>query len=171
MQSWLYYLHKLILMEGRAMNKFPTLALSLALLLGGIGIMTQATANPSKHGYGGGMGMGMMMGKSWMMTLSDEQQQKVNKLRLDYKKKTYLLKAQMKQTKIELALLITSDSPKKADINKKIDRIISLKGQKLRLKVDHKMAVRKVLNDEQRVTFDLHVMKKAAHGKRRGYRH
>ena len=43
-----------------------------------------------------------------MEGLTDEQRNQLDKLHLEYKKKKYLLEAQMKQTKIELALLITA---------------------------------------------------------------
>ena len=90
----------------------------------------------------------------------------IDKLHLDYKKEKLLLKTQLKQAKVELGLLITSDSPKKADTSKKIEEILKLKKSKMTLKVDHKIAVRKILNEEQRVAFDMHVLKNMYHGKR-----
>ncbi len=148
------------------MRYLTTIALGLLLLAGGTGMMGEASANPSREGYGGGMRHSMHgHDKPWMEGLTDEQRNQLDVLHLEYKKKKYLLEAQMKQAKIELALLITADSPNKNGISKKIDEIVKLKGEKLRLKADHKIDVRKVLNPDQRVIFDLHVLKKAHYGK------
>ena len=70
------------------------------------------------------------------------------------------------QAKVELALLITSDSPSKKEINSKIDQVLKLKGEKMHLAADHKVEVRKLLTTEQRVSFDTHVLKKAYRGKK-----
>lgn len=146
------------------MKYLSTAALGIILFTSGMGLMIQP-AMASSHG--GGKHHCMHKGhKAWMGTLDEKQQKQIDKLHLDYKKKKYLLKTQLKQTKVELALLITTDSPKKSDINKKIEQIVKLKKDKISLKVDHKIAVRKVLNEEQRVTFDMHVLKKAYKGKR-----
>ncbi len=127
-------------------------------------------APPALAHHGGGMGM-MHGGGSWKATLSDEQQAQIAKLKLDYKKKKYPLKAKLKQAKVDLALLMTEDNPSQKNINKKIDEIVQLKSQKMRLKANHKIAVRKLLNENQRVKFDMKIMKKAFHGKKHRRHH
>lgn len=145
------------------MKYLTTAALGLILLTGGMGLMVQPAISAS---HADGMHHGMHKGhKVWMATLSEQQQKQIDKLYLDYKKKKYLLKTQLKQAKVELALLITTDSPRKSDITKKIEQIIKLKKSKMSLKVNHKIAVRKLLNEKQRIAFDMHVLKKAYHGK------
>jgi Spy/CpxP family protein refolding chaperone len=145
--------------------------LSTALLGTGIGLTGPALADEhGMHGMGEmhGKGHGMYShhgGGGWKASLTDEQSKQIDKLRLDYKQKAYLLKARIKQAKIELAMLITTDSPKQKDIDKKIDEILKLKGEKMRLKAAHKISVRKLLTEEQRVQFDLHVLNKAYDGK------
>ena len=140
-------------------------------------IITALTAGlsftpPALAHHGGGTGMGMMHGGgSWKATLSDEQQAQIAKLKLDYKKKKYPLKAKLKQAKVDLALLMTEDNPSQKNINKKIDEIVQLKSQKMRLKANHKIAVRKLLNENQRVKFDMKIMKKAFHGKKHRRHH
>ena len=64
-------------------------------------------------------------------------------LRLAYKRDKYLLKAKLKQAKVEFALLITTDSPNKSSISSKIDQIVKLKKEKLHLKENHKINIRK----------------------------
>lgn len=132
------------------------------LALTSAGLSTTALAD-----HGKGM-HGMHHGGGWKSTLTDEQRGKIDKLKLEYKKKKYPLKAKLKQAKIDLALLMISDKPSDSAINKKIDQIVKLKKEKLQLKARHKIAVRKILNEEQRVKFDMKVLKKAMHGKKHG---
>jgi len=125
-----------------------------------------------RHGGGGSMhgpgyrGYGMH-GSSWRYSLSDEQRPKIEKMKLDYYKKKMPLKAKKKTLKTELALLVTKDNASKAGINSKIDQYLRVKKQLLRLKYAHKIAVRKELTPEQRVSFDLAVMKKSSRARRR----
>ena len=62
--------------------------------------------------------------------------------------------------------VITSDNPKQDQINQKIDQIVKLKAEKMRLKAAHKIQVRSVLNEDQRVQFDMMMLKKAYKGKK-----
>lgn len=158
------------------MKALTTFALGLLLTIGAIGIPSLATADHSprweqskKHDdMRGGR---HMSGKRWMATLTDQQQNEMDRLRLEYKKKKYLLKAKMRQAKVEFALLITTDAPNKSAIDSKIDQIAELKKEKLQLKANHKIQVRKLLTVDQRVHFDMYVLKKAAKGKHRKGRH
>lgn len=148
------------------MKSLPTLLIMAALAGGGLALTTTAVA--AQHGGHGmhmkGMGSGMHQG-GWRATLSDDQIKQIDKLKLEHKKKTYPLNTGIKQARVELAMLITSDKPDQKAINSKIDEIVKLKAEKMRLKASHKVAVRKVLNEDQRVLFDMHVLKKAYHGK------
>jgi Spy/CpxP family protein refolding chaperone len=160
------------------MKHLSAVLLITSLAAGGLGISQTALAD--SHG----MGMGHMDGKQyrmghggsgcWRASLTDEQRKKLDPLRLEYKKKVYPLKAKIKQAKVELALLIGSDSPKQKDIDKKIDEIAKLKAEKMRLKATHKIAVRKLLTPEQKTKFDMKLLKKAYKGKsgfKHGYHH
>ena len=164
------------------MRTLTKLTLTLLITAGGISLPLLATAEPSprwEHGrmHGGGMmheggyGTKHSFGHNWKASLTDEQSKKIDKLRLSYKRNTYLLKAKLKQAKVELALLITEDEPNKSGISSKIDQITKLKKEKLHLKTNHKIDVRKLLTEDQRVQFDLAVLKKAAKGKYRKGRH
>ena len=149
--------------------------LSTALIGSGMGMTGSALAD--EHGMGGmhGSGHGMYShhgGGGWKATLSDEQSKQIDKLRLEYKQKTYPIKAKIQAAKIELAMLMMADAPKQKDIDKKIDEIIKLKGEKMRLKVAHKISIRKLLSEEQRVQFDLHLLNKAyGYGGKKGHGH
>lgn len=142
------------------MKKLLTALLISSLTLVGTGISTIALAD-----QGAGM-HGMYHGDGgWKASLTDEQRTTIDSMKLKYKKKLYPLKAKLKQAKVELALLMTSDNPGQSAINKKIDEIVKLKKEKMQLKTSHKIAVRKLLNKEQRVKFDMKILKKAYHGK------
>jgi len=153
------------------MKHLTTALLLTALAGGGLGVMMPVMAAEQ-----GQQGMRMMHDKGygrhhrdgWKSTLTEEQTKQVGKLKLDYKKKVYPIKAKIKQAKVELALLITANKPNQKAIDSKIDEIMKLKATKMRLKAAHKIGVRKVLNEEQRVQFDMKMLKKAYHGKK-GY--
>lgn len=103
---------------------------------------------------------------SWKDTLSQEQRQQVARLKLDFKTLALPNKAKIKQARIELALLVTADKADSVAIDKKIDEILKLKGEIIRAKAKLRVEIRKVLNEAQRVKFDLNVLKKASRGKK-----
>lgn len=150
------------------------LLLLVSTLLGSIGLTTAAWADPGPGMmYGGGRHMGMHGGQdgcgpSWKDTLTDEQRAALAKLKLDYLKVKAPIKAKIKNLKVELALLVTTDKPDTNAINKKIDELTKLKNDKLKEKYKYIAAKRKVLNAEQQVLFDMRVMQKAMHGKGKG---
>ena len=104
----------------------------------------------------------------WMESLSDEQKAKIAKLRLEYKKVKSLKKAEIRVKKLELATMVAHDPPDQDAINKKIDEILDLKREKMQKKYAFKIAMRSLLTPEQQVSFDMHMLKKALHGKGHG---
>jgi Spy/CpxP family protein refolding chaperone len=78
------------------------------------------------------------------------------------------IKAKIKNLKVELAMLVTTDKPDTNAINKKIDELTKLKNDKMREKYKYIIAKRKVLTAEQQVLFDTRVIQKAMHGKGKG---
>lgn len=158
------------------MKRLSTIQASLLAFFTMMALSTSVWADPTaREGQSGAMMHGMQKehgsyGMHWKQTLTDDQRAKIGKMRLDYFKKKYPLKAKKKAAKIELALLVAQDDPNKRAINKKIDDLVGLKKQLLQLRYDHKLKVRKALNAEQRVLFDTKLLKKAHHGKRR-HRH
>jgi len=144
-------------------------ALLLTILAGsGLGVMTPAIADQPGMGQMHGKGYGMGYGGGWKSTLSDEQRTKIAKLKLSYKQKAIPLKLKIKEAKVELAMLITASKPNNEAIDTKIDQIVNLKARKMSLKADYKIAVRKLLNDDQKVWFDMRILKKAYYGGKGG---
>lgn len=122
------------------------------LLVTGFGLATSALAKDNNH--------------NWKDTLTRDQQQQVAKFKLDYKKVALPIKARIRQARIELAMLSTVDQPDQTQIDSKIEEILKLKGEKIRARVKLRTQIRNVLNEEQRIKFDLHVLKKASLGKK-----
>jgi Spy/CpxP family protein refolding chaperone len=107
---------------------------------------------------------------AWKESLSKVQKDKLRKMKVDFMKVKYPLKAKMKTIKLELAVLATADTPDQNSINAKIDELLALKKEMMQAKYAHKIAVRKELTPEQRVLFDKHMLKKAKKGKCKGKR-
>lgn len=152
------------------MKNLTTALLITTLASGGMGLMSSAIA--VEHGMHGKQHAMHHGGGGWKANLTEKQTKQIAKLKLDYKKQVYPIKTKIKQAKVELAMLISTDKPKKKLINKKIDEIVKLKAEKMRFKATHKIEVRKVLNTEQRVLFDMKMLKKAYHdkkGRRQGH--
>ena len=144
------------------MKTLKTLVITIPLLLAGTAMPTTALAVDGRHHM-----MGGQHGSShWKNTLSDEQKNKLRVLKLKKKKQIIPLKLKIKQARVELAMLTGNDKPKQAAIDKKIGEIVKLKQKKMQLKAKHKIAVRKLLNSNQKVMFDLRLLKKAKKGKR-----
>ena len=109
-----------------------------------------------------------MLGPHWKTTLSPEQVQELDRLRVEYAKLKAPLKAKAKAIKLDLAVLATADEPDVAAINARIDQMLTLKRQMMGHKYGHIAAKRRVLTPEQRVSFDMEVLKRSKHkGKKR----
>jgi Spy/CpxP family protein refolding chaperone len=112
----------------------------------------------------------------WKRTLTDKQRQALRKMKLAYKRQKYLLKAQMREARVQLAILITSNKPGNSAIDRKIADISKIKAKIIRLKVNKLIKIRRMLTPDQRLSFDMKVLKKAYQGKkhrqkRRYHRH
>ncbi|GMR07766.1 MAG: hypothetical protein BMS9Abin26_0770 [Gammaproteobacteria bacterium] len=107
----------------------------------------------------------------WKKALSDEQRARLQALMLDHMKNKFPLKAKKKALKIDLALLVMTDKPNEKTIDKKINELLAVKKQMMKLKYAHKITVRKALTPEQRVLFDMHILKKSMRGKHRKHSH
>ena len=89
-----------------------------------------------------------------MLNLSDEQKEKVKELRTAHMKENTEFQLQMKEKEVALQKLITSDNPDMDEVKKLIDEMGAIHTQKMQKEAAHKIAVRKILNDDQKVIFD-----------------
>ena len=117
-----------------------------------------------------GHGKGIYEASCWTETLTEEQKAKRAQMRLEFKKVKFLIKAQIKVKKVELAVLVTQDNPDQMAIERKIEEILVLKKEKMQKKYAYKVALRNMLTPEQRVLFDMKMLKKAYKGKSYGHK-
>jgi len=117
-----------------------------------------------RHGSSGHGGGSHIFGTPWKDTLTKEQALQIDKMHLKLHKKTTVVKAKIKVAKLEMAILVIEDSPSQSKIDKKVKQITELKQQKMKLHNAHVIEMRKVLTEEQRVTFDSKVLSMASRG-------
>ena len=84
------------------------------------------------------------------LQLSDAQVDSIKKMRFDYRKTSILLTADKEVAKMEFDQLVHSKTVKEAAIREAGEKIIAVKTKKIRAKVEAKIAVMKLLSDEQR---------------------
>ena len=123
--------------------------------------------------YGKGQGKGMCMKENTccgIPDLTDEQETKIENLKTAHMKEMLPLKNQMGEKRAQLKTLTTADKVDMAAVNKKIDEIGSLKVEMMKKKEAHRQDVRALLNDNQRLYFDMHKGKGYGHkGGKRGH--
>lgn len=144
--------------------------LKLAVLTGII-LVTQNLAAQKGKGYGKGQGNDNWQGKGYCLSipdLSDEQKDKISQLRIVHLKEVKNLKNELNEKMAKHQTLITADEANLDLINKNIDEITQIKNKLMKAKAAHQQAIRALLTEEQKVYFDLHLMKKGKRG--HGYR-
>jgi Spy/CpxP family protein refolding chaperone len=111
------------------------------------------------------------MGKEWFAghwkrTLTPEQQTQIDQLRVNHAKASAPLTAKMGSIKMDLAVLATAEEPDTATIQQHIDEMVELKKKIMQQRYAHIAAVRKVLTQEQRASYDMMILKHATKRKR-----
>ena len=81
-----------------------------------------------------------------------------NEMHLQLKKETSALKATKALRKVELNILITSDNPDMTAIETKIEELVNVKKQIMMKKYSHKVKMRAMLNEDQRISFDMGIL-------------
>lgn len=84
--------------------------------------------------------------------LSDEQLDKLKKIKMESKKKAIRLKAELEVTEIELEELLKDDPIDMKEVEKKVSQIVSVKKEKMLLKAGKKADMSAVLSKKQRET-------------------
>ncbi|GJL56465.1 MAG: hypothetical protein NPIRA02_35970 [Nitrospirales bacterium] len=67
-----------------------------------------------------------------------------------------------------MPILVTQDNADQGAINKKIDEVLKLKKEYMQKNIHLKLPCAAFLTPEQRVTFDMQILKKVVHGKGHG---
>lgn len=84
------------------------------------------------------------------LNLSDAQVEGIQKMRFDYRKNSVMLKAEKEVAKMEFDRLVHGKTVDESAIRAAGEKIIAAKTKKIRAKVEAKIAVMKLLTDEQR---------------------
>ncbi len=99
------------------------------------------------------------------LDLTDVQKEKMHDLRIAFKKENIKVKAEMELSHIELHELIFDDvTGKKLDIA--INKVADLKSKIFKMQINNKVAMRNILNDEQKEK--MKQLKMMKHGFRKG---
>ncbi len=96
--------------------------------------------------------------------LTKDQQKQIDELKTALIKDRISFKNQIEEKKAHLKTLAMADQADMNAINKTVDELYALKAEFAKKKEAHIQAVRKILNDEQRLYFDLKHSKMGGHG-------
>ncbi len=88
--------------------------------------------------------------------LSDEQKEKIEKFRIDHMKEMLQFKNQLAEKVAKKQTLMTADDPDINVINTIIDEIGAIKIEMMKKQAEGKLSIRNLLNDDQKVFFDMH---------------
>ncbi len=88
------------------------------------------------------------------LELTDEQQEAIEDLRVAHAKAVKADQDALRLKMVQLQSETTEESPNKSDIDQLTDEIGALQTNLLKARVSHKMEVRAVLDDEQKIKFD-----------------
>jgi Spy/CpxP family protein refolding chaperone len=130
----------------------PVIGLLLATLVvshpvsayegGGKGYKKHKQGQMRKHGEGQGI-----------PGLTSEQLVKMQKLKLAHKKEALPLRTKMQAKRLDMETLVLEDADLKK-INAKIEQIGKIRIELQKKRMAHRMGVRKLLTEEQRIRFD-----------------
>lgn len=110
-------------------------------------------------------------GEMKFLDLNDEQKTKIKKMKIAHKKELKKLKYAIQEKNAKLKALELEDNADLSAINKVIDEIGAIKVDQMKKRAAHKQEIRKMLNEEQRMKFDMREERRhkneGKHGKRK----
>ncbi|OQX99528.1 MAG: hypothetical protein B6I24_02390 [Bacteroidetes bacterium 4572_128] len=98
--------------------------------------------------------------------LTAEQEKKIESLVLTHKRKRIDFRNKRSSKEVHLRTLETSSTPNTKEINKTIEELSSIKTTMAKESSKHRMDVRALLTEKQKLYFDTHFEKKGKHDKR-----
>ncbi len=99
--------------------------------------------------------------------LTEEQEAKINDLRLEHLKANTAFRNQMNELRAKKQTLMTSDNSDSKEINAVIDQMTGIHNKMMKTSAKHHQDVRNLLTDEQKIIFDSKPMR--GHGKSHGH--
>ena len=144
------------------MKKKLFASLILLLIIGGT-VFAQRGPR-SEKGFDRGFDRGDRPGISERLDLSDDQQIKFDALKVTHIKSTQELHDQLREKQVKLDGMLNDDKIDQKAVDNLVKEIGGAKTELMKARISHKIEVRSLLNDEQKIKFDM----MANH---RGYQH
>jgi Spy/CpxP family protein refolding chaperone len=125
------------------------------------------------HGKGQMHTRGMQQGKMHkrgdrnILDLTDAQKEQMKEMRIAHRKQSQDLRNQIEELQLKKKHLMTSENPDKNALLDNINQMSKVKNQLAKMKVDHQMEKRSILNDDQLALF----LSRPHMGKRHGKYH
>ncbi len=91
----------------------------------------------------------------WLPDLSDDQKDAIKEIRLEGMKQQLPLKNKKDELKAQLKTEMTADQPNEARINELIEEMGKIDIDKHKIRAKNRLEIRKLLNEEQRLIFDM----------------
>lgn len=139
-------------------NVLPGLVLMIL-----VGLTTGNVLAQPGRGMKKGPGFGMkhmgdpeMCRLTKMLELTDEQQEKVKALKLDFMKENLSIKNQLNVKRAELKAMQAQERVNMSEVNGKIDEITELTGDMMKAVAELHQEIREELTEDQRLLFDSH---------------
>ena len=144
------------------MNNIKLNSLAVMFLAAGLFLACQAYGQQMN---GGGRHMGDRQGTMSRMperhfaipNLTDDQKQKIEKLRLEFDRNTLQTHNSIGEKEAQLRILLTQDKVNQDQVDKLIDDIGNLRTSIRKERVKTELKVRDLLTDDQKVIFDTHL--------------
>ena len=167
-------MEKLVTLKTKSLTLASCSLVCILLLFGG-----ETLAGESAHGHGGEKSHGEKphAGKAhkgkkkskkghhftahWAQSLSAEQKKEVDLMHLKLDQDLLLLKAKLNVVQTELNLLTAKNQADKKEIYKKIDDYMAIQSKIMLHRYDHLLEMRGVLNADQRISYDMGILKRS----------
>jgi Spy/CpxP family protein refolding chaperone len=102
--------------------------------------------------------------------ITDDQQKKIDALKITHQKQMLDIRNQILEKEARFMTITTGDKINKDEALKIIDEISTLKTVREKAKLEHRLAIRSLLNDEQKLWFDMRQQgKEMKHGGKGGH--
>ncbi len=123
----------------------------MALLLSASAFAQRGPGNGNCFNRGDRAGVGICDN----LDLTDDQQTKVDALRVTHLKATLEKHDQLMEKEVKLNSLLNDATIDQKEVEKMVKDISNLKSELMLARINHRMEVRELLNDEQKVKFDM----------------
>jgi len=127
---------------------------------GGHGEMGKGHHGDDKQKGGHKKKKGHHFSPHWARTLDEQQRVAVDRMHLSLDRELAVLKAKAQLLQKELNVMTAKDGADQAAIHAGIDELMALKAEIMKLRYDHLSEMRTTLNEQQRLSYDMAILKR-----------